>query len=315
MAQPFPHWWVQRHGDGATDTVVQQASDLSGTRVGAPSGSGSVGRCIAQASQAQKESGYGVFDAQAVRVEGGSGQNLGDSSGPSRDVDNMCEGKPGVGNVCRAKGRKADCIAIHTWMLIGLHFWETRQMTWITWEVPGYTLKFVPLGVCAGGHGMGDAQRLSRCNLATSAGLMSRFKRFEQELSCERRRPGRRGTSSVVRAESRHRLKGVPLVHLGSSARAHGSNAEHQDAKGWPPDRQQLHTGDSVRDCGQKCTRTLSCSHHRAGTDGYCSPTLGLHNSFNRCRDRRRLLGRPKAAHIDVARASLTIPHTTGSSW
>jgi len=76
-------------------------------------------RRIAQASHGEKYSRFGVpgrfIDRQSRWSEPGR-----DTPGPSRDVDNMCKGKPRVRNICAAKGGlPTDCKARDTWMLIG----------------------------------------------------------------------------------------------------------------------------------------------------------------------------------------------------
>lgn len=68
-------------------------------------------------------------------------------------------------------------------MLVGLHFWETRQKDGITRETLDYTSKsirvrcFLGLAVKSGSR----ARRRLR-NLGTSPRLMIRFKRFEGEF-------------------------------------------------------------------------------------------------------------------------------------
>ena len=123
-------------------------------------------RRIAQASHGNQDGCCGVVD---LRVFGASGQNLGDSSGPSRDVNNMQTGKPRVRNICAAKGlgNQADCRAKFAWMLVGLHHCESSQKIWITWEAAGYTSN-----TFTGGRlGVGAA--------------VIRFKQVKQRLRCK----------------------------------------------------------------------------------------------------------------------------------
>lgn len=92
-------------------------------------------RRIAQASHVREYRGFRVFN---LRVEDERGQNLSDSSGPSRDVDNRDEGKPRVRNICGAKGGiSTDCTANRPWLLIGRHLHFGGRKLWLTWEAPG----------------------------------------------------------------------------------------------------------------------------------------------------------------------------------
>lgn len=128
-------------------------------------------RRIAQASQGNQNGCCGVLD---LRVLDASDQNLDDSSGPSRDVDNVCQGKGAVRNIWLPKGRvlPADCTASGTWLLIGLHLRETGQKIWITWEVPCYTsTSFRACFFLGLRQGMGAA--------------VIRFKQVKQRLRCK----------------------------------------------------------------------------------------------------------------------------------
>lgn len=184
-------------------------------------------RRIAQASHGIQNGCCGVLD---LRVLGTSDQNLGDSSGPSRDVGNMQQGKPPVWNIWAAKDSfGVDCTASAAWMLIGLDLRTCGQKKWITWEAAGYTSNACFLG---GRPGVGEA--------------VSRFKPVKWEQSHQPGvlvRPGRKPPS----------VTGWTSRPSGNICEDHGSNAEHQDATGWPPNRQQLRQGDAWNGCGQKC--------------------------------------------------------------
>lgn len=142
-----------------------QGDDLSRRGAVVLGGASSQDRRIAQASNGDQYGCCGVF---RLRSEGVSGQNLGDSSGPSRDVDSVGEGKPRVRNICGAKGLRTDCTANRSHMLIGLHHRASGQKEWLTWEVPCSTS--TPL-VQGRRQGMGEA--------------VSRFKQVEQWLHCK----------------------------------------------------------------------------------------------------------------------------------
>ena len=143
---------------------LTQGDDLSRAGATALRGASSAGQRIAQACNAEKQSRCGVHSDT-------SGQNLNDSSGPSRDVEHTRQGKPRVRNICAAKGSfGADCKANVVVMLVGLYLREIGQKRQITWEVPGYTSNTRFAG---GRSGMGAAE--------------SRFKQVEQRLRCKPR--------------------------------------------------------------------------------------------------------------------------------
>lgn len=114
-------------------------------------------------------------------------------------------------------------------MLIGLHLHASGRKIWITWEAAGYTSDTCFVG---GRPGVGAA--------------VSRFKPVKWEQSHQPGvlvRPGRKPPS----------VTGWTSRSSGNICEDHGSNAEHQDATGWPSNRQQLRQGDAWNGCGQKC--------------------------------------------------------------
>lgn len=168
-----PTGGCQHVGDGmSSNDELTQGDDLGGTfarGLGAVAlrGASSAGRRIAQASKGRKKCGYGVCDVAYGRIADISDQDLGDSTGPSRDVEHTRQGKPRVRNICAAKGGSStDCRANVVVMLVGLHLREIGQDGQITWEVPGYTSN---IRFAGGRSGMGEAE--------------SRFKRVEWEES------------------------------------------------------------------------------------------------------------------------------------
>ena len=126
----------QHVGNGMSSNGVMLGDDQHAKGAVALGGASSQGRRIAQASNAGKDFRCGVF---RLRSEDVSGQNLGDSSGPSRDVNSVGEGKPRVRNICGAKGLRTDCTANRSHMLVGLHLRAIGQRIWLTWEAAGYT--------------------------------------------------------------------------------------------------------------------------------------------------------------------------------
>ena len=126
----------QHVGNGMSSNGVMLGDDQHAKGAVALGGASSQGRRIAQASNAGKDFRCGVF---RLRSEDVSGQNLGDSSGPSRDVNSVGEGKPRVRNICGAKGLRTDCTANRPHLLVGLHLRASGQKSWLTWEAAGYT--------------------------------------------------------------------------------------------------------------------------------------------------------------------------------
>lgn len=218
----FPTGGRQHAGDSMSSNGATSGDDRRAKGAAVLPGATWRDRRIAQASNAQKNFGCGV--------EGASGQNWMDTFRPSRDVDNVQAGKPRVRNICAAKGHfVADCTAKFAWVLIGLHLCASSQRKWITWEAAGYTSNTCVLG---GRPGVGAA--------------VSRFKPVKWEQSHQPGvlvRPGRKPPS----------VTGWASRPSGNICEDHGSNAERQDATGWPPNRQQLRQGDSWNGCGQKC--------------------------------------------------------------
>lgn len=234
-------------------------------------GASSQGRRIAQVSNGNQYGCCGVFRLRSV---GASGQNSRDIVRPSRDVDSVDEGKPRVRNICGAKGLRTDCTANRSHMLIGLHFWETRQKIWLTWEAAGYT----------------SNTRFLSGRSAVGA-VVSRFKQVERKLF---RKPcvlvfglGRKLPSVIGRT---FRSDWV------SSARIYGSYAEHQDGMGWPPERQHIEQGDSCSVCGQTCNSSAvfcvktahNCEQSSTTTDAFCrtlsAPSwLAEHSAHTAC--------------------------------
>ena len=157
----------QHVGNGMSSNGWTQGDDLSLKGVVVLRGATWADRRIAQACNAEKNFRCGVVGFAQGQVKGVSGQNLRDTVGPPRGVDNMQTGKPRVRNICAAKGSfGADCRAKFAWVLVGLHHCESSRKIWLTWEVPCYTSRPLLQGRR---QGMGAA--------------VIRFKRCEWELS------------------------------------------------------------------------------------------------------------------------------------
>lgn len=260
---------------------LTQGDDLGGASFGGlgavvVGGASCPDRRIAQASNGNQYGCFGVFDHAYGRVLGVSGQNLRDTVGPSRDVDNVCEGKPRVRNICGAKGLRTDCTANHTWLLIGLHLRETGRKIWLTWEVPCYTSRLLVRGWR---QGMGAAE--------------SRFKPNELGL------PFKCGVLVFGLGRKLPSVKGCAIRHIWVNLRGlRASIAQHLVTKGWPPEWQHFGQGDSCSGCGQTCnssavfsaphpeTANKISTHDRRFLSDVVAPSLGnkTHGAFLRFR-------------------------------
>lgn len=173
----FPPAGGRQHvGNGMSSNSVTSGDDRRATGAVVLRRATLADRRIAQASHVRKNCGCRVFSRMA---EDARGQNLDDSPGPSRDVDNRGEGKPRVRNICGAKGKFfADCTANRPWLLIGRHLHFGGRKLWLTWEAagnpsPSFSEDWRP--------GVGAAE--------------SRFKQVKRRLRCEPCRlvrPGRK---------------------------------------------------------------------------------------------------------------------------
>lgn len=130
-----PCWWASACWNSMSSNSVMSGDVRHAKGAVVLHGATWADRRIAQASHVREYRGFRVFN---LRVEGARGQDLSDSSEPSRDVDNRDEGKPRVRNICGAKGGiSTDCTANRPWMLIGRHLHFGGRKLWLTWEAPG----------------------------------------------------------------------------------------------------------------------------------------------------------------------------------
>lgn len=90
----------QHAGDSMSSNGATSGDDRRAKGAVVLGGASCSDRRIAQASHGIQNGCCGVLDLRVLDV---SGQNLGYSSGPSRDVDNMQQGKPPVRNIWAAK--------------------------------------------------------------------------------------------------------------------------------------------------------------------------------------------------------------------